>query len=457
MTGFHGQTPLKSLTTRSSLAELLRALFSMGLDYCVLPPGKDFENIAVFTKDQLVSLIELGSSETPIAEIPKVAQGTFKPFAVFRPDAPPDDLEGPEDLQALTVEKNGASVSFLREALQPRTPSFPSWWDAPVPFAMCDYGRLHVNQTALLMFGPDLTRLSTRDIPEKNEFLVTLEGKGSSCTVNFRRLEKDIFMLDDCTGDVAAAADISWWAAVGKAWAAVLDKEGRAYRQCAKEDAFRSDEAVHLCEWDGDFLGYFCIEKNVEEGEKEGKLAMTKLRALAEKLALLGTFEKNKDEKDKEMVVAEEEREKEEREKEERENETEITEKELTEEKIDEIDKEIEEAIMEEETGEEAENGAEAGEIEGENETLKALGPQTMGLLTPGTEFFVMEKPESGTEPEEEEEEEEEDAEDGPLKVLGPQTMGILAAGTDFIVPEEPDDEDDVPESGAAGQANPGD
>ncbi|MDR2522417.1 MAG: hypothetical protein LBC93_01765 [Synergistaceae bacterium] len=451
MTGFHGQTPLKSLTTRSSLAELLRALYGMGLDYCVLPPGKDFEDIAVFTKDQLVSLIELGSSEIPIAEIPKVAQGTFKPFAVFRPDAPPDSFEGPEDLQALTVEKNGASVSLLREALQPRTPGFPSWWDAPVPFAMCDYGRLHVNQTALLMFGSDLTRLSARDIPEKNEFLVTLEGKGSPCTVNFRRLEKDIFMLDDCTGDVAAAADIAWWAAVGKAWAAVLDKEGRAYRQCAKEDAFRGNEAVHLCEWDGDFLGYFCVEKNVEEGEegeegkKEGKLAMTKLRALAEKLALLGTFEKNK-----EMAAAQEERGEEETE-----NETEKTEEEITEEEIDEtdkIDKEIEEVIMEEETGEEAENAPEAGEIEGENETLKVLGPQTMGLLTPGTEFFVMEEPESGTDPEK-----EEDAEDGSLNALGPQTMGILAAGTDFIVPEEPDDEDDAPESSAAGQANPGD
>jgi hypothetical protein len=381
----------------------------MGLDYCVLPPSENFEDFAVFTKDQLVSLIEIDSPETLIAEIPKMTQSAFKPFAVFRPGSPPDGFADSENLQALTVEEDGASVSPLKEALQPRAPRFPPWWEAPVPFAMCEYGRLHVNQTALLMFGPDLTRLSARDIPEKNEFLVTLEGKGSPCTLTFRRLEKDIFMLDDCTSEVAEAADIAWWAAVGKAWAASLDKEGCVYHRRVEKDEGAGGETAYFCEWGGDFLGYFCVKKNADESEKEARkkeTAMTKLRALADKLALLSPLEKSGEAK----TESAEEKEK----------------------------KEIEEAEGET-TEEETEEGLEEG-----NEALKALGPQTMGLLTPGTEFFVLGEANgeanSGKEPQ------EEDEGNGMLKTLGPQTMGILAAGTDFIVPEEPDDEDDAKE-----------
>jgi hypothetical protein len=272
--------PLKSLTTRSSLTELLRALYRMGMDYCVLPPSGDFADVVVFTKDQLVSLIERSSSDAFIAEIPKrVASGLFKPVAIFKSDSSSSDFVSkggfaePERLQVLIVEDDGAKVSSLREALAQRMPDFPEWWEAPVPFAMCGYGKLHVNRTAMLMFGPDLKRMPVGDIPDKNEFLVTLEGgqNQSHCSVTFRRLEGDTFALEDSTSDIVAAEDVAWWAAVGKAWAATLDEEKRAYRRCGEEEAepLRAENTVIPCQWEGELLGYFCVE-NPGEGGSSG-------------------------------------------------------------------------------------------------------------------------------------------------------------------------------------------
>ncbi|MDR1379165.1 MAG: hypothetical protein LBJ36_08985 [Synergistaceae bacterium] len=280
---------LKTLTIRSSLTVLLRTLFCMKLDYCVLLPWEDFRNIIVFSKDQLVSLIERGSSEASISDILKrVAQGLFKPVAIFKSDSSSSDFVSqkgfgdPEQLQVLLIDKEGATVSSLKEALTPKGPNLPEWWEAPIPFVMCGGGALHINRTAMLMFGSDLKRLATSDLPDKNEFLVTLEGKASPCSVMFRRLEGDIFMLDDCTGDVAAAVDITWWAAVGKAWIATLDRAKLVYRRCTETEVenlqTEKENTVLPCEWEGELLGYLCIEKKPlkktfkqKKKEEEGK------------------------------------------------------------------------------------------------------------------------------------------------------------------------------------------
>jgi hypothetical protein len=344
---------LKSLTTRSSLTVLLRTLYRMGLDYCVLPPADGFADVIVFTKDQLVSLIERNSSETSIFDISRrVAQGIFKPLAIFKSDASSSDFVSkggfaePEKLQVLVVDEDGANVSSLKEALIPRAPNFPEWWEAPIPFVMYERGKAHINHTAMLMFGPDLKRIATGDLPDKNEFLVTLEGKQSPCTVTFRRLEGDIFMLDDCTSDAAAAADITWWAAVGKAWAATLDEEKRSHRRCddvetEKMESLRADHAIHPCEWEGELLGYFCIEK-----------AARKIRRSSEVPA------KNAEETPK------------------------------MEKKRKEVKKRVRRSssTSTEDAPENPKKNSKENSREdsAENETLKVLGPQAMGLLVPG-------------------------------------------------------------------------
>jgi hypothetical protein len=84
-------------------------------------------------------------------------------------------------------------------------------------------------------------------------------------------------MLDDCTGDMAAAADIVWWAAVGKTWIATLDREKLAYRRCTETEAevlrAENEHSVLPCEWEGELLGYLCVEKktaiNTSQRKKE--------------------------------------------------------------------------------------------------------------------------------------------------------------------------------------------
>ncbi|MDR2179163.1 MAG: hypothetical protein LBP21_02530 [Synergistaceae bacterium] len=351
---------LKALTTRSSLTVLLRAFYRMGLDYCVLPPSDGFGDIIVFTKDQLVSLIERNSEASILDISRRVAQGLFKPVAIFKSDASSSDFVSkggfadPEKLQVLVVDEEGASVSSLKEALIPRTPNFPEWWEAPIPFALFERGKTYINRTAMLMFGPDLKRIATDDLPDKNEFLVTLEGKGSPCTVTFRRLEGTIFMLDDCTSDAAAAADIAWWAAVGKAWSTELDAEKRVHRRCGKEEAesLRANHIVLTCEWEGELLGYFCVEKTARKIRRSPA-------TLAKDQTKTGIKEKGKE---KEKTG----------EKETRRSSSQSSPKSSSQSSS----KSSSQPSSEKNSGEDTEDQG--------NETLRVLGPQAMGLLAPG-------------------------------------------------------------------------
>ena len=243
---------LLSLSPGSTLLVLLRALYRLLLDYGALWPDGS-EQAFVFHKDQLVVLIERGQSEALVRDLPHLADE-----GLIRPVGPGEEDEG---AQALLVERRGARVLPLAEAAAPWEPKFPEWWEAPLPFALCARGRMRINRTAALMFGTDLERLSVADLPEKDEFIVDLEGREPPCFLAFRRLEPDIFILEDCTGDLMEAQDISWWAGLGRAWVASIEKEGRTWRR--EEDALPEEFAGQAwpCEWEGRFLGWLCVEE----------------------------------------------------------------------------------------------------------------------------------------------------------------------------------------------------
>ena len=243
---------LLSLSPSSTLLVLLRALYRLLLDYGALWPDGS-EQAFVFHKDQLVVLIERGQSEALVRDLPHLAdEGLIRPVGPGEED---------ESAQALLVERRGARVLPLAEAAAPWEPKFPEWWEAPLPFALCARGRMRINRTAALMFGTDLERLSVADLPEKDEFIVDLEGREEPCFLAFRRLEPDIFILEDCTGDLMEAQDISWWAGLGRTWVASIEKEGRTWRR--EEDALPEDFAGQAwpCEWEGRFLGWLCVEE----------------------------------------------------------------------------------------------------------------------------------------------------------------------------------------------------
>ena len=252
---------LLALSPGSTLIVLLRTLYRLLLDYGVLWPDGS-ERAFVFRKEQLVALVERGQSEALVRDLPRLAGE-----GLIRPVGPAEEAD--EGVRALVVERRGARVLPLAEAVAPWEPEFPEWWEAPLPFAMSARGRMRINRTAALMFGSDLERLAVSDLPERDEFIVDLEGREAPCFLAFRRLEADIFILEDCTGELMEAQDISWWAAVGRAWTASLEGEGKAWhREEAVPEGFAGE--AWPCEWDGRLLGWLCAEPHaVPEGAPE--------------------------------------------------------------------------------------------------------------------------------------------------------------------------------------------
>jgi hypothetical protein len=323
---------LQSLTSQSSLLVLLRTLYGMVLDYCVLKSLGDSEKVIVFTKDQLISLIERSSPDTSVGDLPKLAAR-----GLFRSVIPPES----DNTRVLVVEEEGASVSSIREALA-SGPVFPEWWGAPVALAVRSAKKLYFNPTAVQTFGPELKRLASCSLPDRDEFLVELEGSRTACLLTFRRLEQNVFILEDSTGDAALAEDIAWWASIGKAWVATLDGEKRSWRRCAESeiDVLREGEKnmVLPCEWEGRLLGYFCVEN---PGVKRGRPAGAK--GVDEKSAGRNSDVKSAKKPARRAAAS---------------------------------------------VSKTATRRNEAkDETKRENEPLNVLGPQAMGFLTPGTNF----------------------------------------------------------------------
>lgn len=327
---------LLSLSPGSTLLVLLRALYRLLLDYGVLWADGSEEPF-VFRKEQLVALVERGQSEALVRDLPRLAgEGLLRPV---EPEA-----EELERARAILVERRGARVLSLAEAVAPWEPEFPEWWEAPLPFALCARGRMRINRTAALMFGPDLERLSVAELPEKDEFIVELEGRTPPCFLAFRRLEPDIFILEDCTGELSEAQDISWWAGLGRAWVASIEGEGRTWRrEEVPPEGFAG--CAWPCEWGGRLLGWLCVESGAPELQPDPDGVPQGAEA----------------------------------------------------EKPEEPEKEPEPA-PEPPPRRKSRARRPALRLKREDEVLKAIGPQTMGLLTPG-QVFDGPEPEEGKRP----------------------------------------------------------
>lgn len=259
------QTPeLESLSLGSSLAVLLRMLYRMVLDYCVL----DMDGVILFSKDQLISLIERCSPDTPVESFPQlVEQGLLKPLSILDSSYVDSD-----QLRVLLIDHEGAKVSTMQEATAPREPRFPEWWDVPLPLVLRSRKKLYANHTAGLLFGSDLERIAVGELPDKEEFLIELDGSKKNSLLMFRQLRPGVFVLEDCTSDVSDAQDITWWAAIGKAWVESLVNSGQTYRCCTEEEFKQNEmewEYALPCVWEGQPLGYFCVKKTEQKNKKE--------------------------------------------------------------------------------------------------------------------------------------------------------------------------------------------
>ncbi len=253
-------TDLSLLTPDSTLLFFLRTLFSTSAEYGVYIP--DSGGAVVINKGQLISMVERNCSEAMIKRLPQLAErNIFKPLDITKIDE--NELE---DSLALYVKNTGSFLENLEFALDPDAPQFPEWWNAPVPFAMSSRGVLKLNNKAVSMFGTGLEKLNAAELPDRDEFIVRLDGLNGTRFIAFRYLSPGIFSIDDCTEDLTDAQDITWWAAVGRTWVKEIEARGGTWQRLSTPPEGKNFRA---CEWDDEIQGYLNIEMPKKKAKNE--------------------------------------------------------------------------------------------------------------------------------------------------------------------------------------------
>ena len=238
------------LSPESTLIFFLRTLFSSDADYAVYIP--DAGDVIILNTGQLSLLVERGCADAMIKSLPQlVSRNIVKPIK-------PETIEYPQELRALYVTNTGAFTGTLETALYPDEPQLPEWWNAPVPFAISSRGVLRLNDTALNMFGAGLEQTNAYDLPDRDEFIVRLDGLNGTRFIAFRKLRPGIFTVDDCTEDLTDAQDITWWAAVGQTWVKEIEAQGGKWQRLNEPP--EGTKSFRACEWQGQLQGYLSIE-----------------------------------------------------------------------------------------------------------------------------------------------------------------------------------------------------
>ena len=239
-----------SLTPESTLLYFLRTLFETDCEYAVYIP--EAGDVIILSKGQLVSMVERNCADSMIKTLPQLSERN-----IFRP-INPEEIEYPNEIRALYVRNTGSFVNNLETALYPDEIHFPEWWNAPVPFAMCSRGILKLNETAVKMFGTGLEKLNANELPERDEFIVKVDGVNEARLMAFKKLRSGIFTIDDCTDDLNDAQDMTWWAAVGRTWVKEIETQGGKWQRL--ETPPEGKKTFRACEWQGEIQGYLNIE-----------------------------------------------------------------------------------------------------------------------------------------------------------------------------------------------------
>jgi hypothetical protein len=259
---------LSTLSLASSRGDVLRALFFLSLEHCVLR-SIERESMIAFSKDQLVALLDRGVTEDRIENIfDLVEKRLFRPLTFSSP-------ESLGHTKFLVLTEEGSSTESADKAFAPMETNFPEWWSVPLPLAQLGKKKLVLNHFALKNpLARSILSIPAASLPnEKVEFIVNLQVKGTEHSIMFRSLGSRVYLLDDVTRDMATAGDIAWWASVGKAVSLYLAGKERQYWRSESGD--NSDLALAEeslpCMWEGKLLGYFCIGKAPEHEKNGGK------------------------------------------------------------------------------------------------------------------------------------------------------------------------------------------
>lgn len=243
--------PQEGLNLDSSLSTLLRNLYLHGVEHCA--PVILGES-SILTKDQVVSILERGHGEKKVRNIPDLlaSSGALRENRgknLFNDKTP-----------VLTVNEEGFEVlpagNLTLPTCCPSGGEVPSWWTVPLPLLSLASGKIALNEKARALLG-DLPLDSFFDQrPKEREFLI----EPPSGTFLFREIAPLVYLAEDVSGDVTSAREISWWAAVGRAFVEKLAREGkRAVRSDWPSAPGDDGEECLPCLWEGKVLGYLLV------------------------------------------------------------------------------------------------------------------------------------------------------------------------------------------------------
>ena len=252
---------LNTLSFSSTLGEIIRILYFIALDHCVLR-SIDREKVIGISKDQLIALLERGYSESKVDDVYTLAEEkAFKPLKLEELSV---ELAG---VDVLVISEEYGEIMKFSEASVNIGPEYPSWWKIPLPLAILRKKKIVINDAAnSLPISKPLLGTKIDSLPlEQNEFFVSLKENKKTHSVLFKHLDKRVYLIEDVTQDVETASDILWWASVGKAFASKIENEGRVMvKEGEEEDGFETEETL-TCDWDGKNIGKLSIGYKIEK------------------------------------------------------------------------------------------------------------------------------------------------------------------------------------------------
>lgn len=241
----------KTVKNETSLSELLRALYLHDVEFCLLM-SREEEDPPVFTKDQIISVLERDAGEKSAWEL----TGLCSFYSTLETLLKKKVLNERTEVFVIQEEDSGIlPVSSLRDREETGETTEdgdapPSWWGAPVPFVSWKKGTFLSNGAASeLLMGAEVKK------GRGGEFIRELaDGR---CML-FRKVHPAVYFVEDVSEDLGKAREMAWWAAVGRACVGSFEKKGCRAERVSETSSVPEDGTVEFlkCLWDGEELGY---------------------------------------------------------------------------------------------------------------------------------------------------------------------------------------------------------
>lgn len=264
-------------TLESPLSLLLRSLYLHGVEHCALATANGSQ---VFSKDQIVSLLERGNADTQVCEAIASLASNGSACLTEQP------LMEPLTPVLLVTERGAELVPAERIPQQPSPveedaapdegqadSGLPCWWTVPLPLAHFTGKKTLLNPAAEKLLEGYAPSSFGRKKKRPKEFLLELSCKSTKKRKAafrhflFTELQDAFFLIQDVTDDLQSADQMAWLASIGQAFLSDLKCKGIPVRQIRSPEYTAEEESgKHLaCIWEEKLLGYVCIDDEHNE------------------------------------------------------------------------------------------------------------------------------------------------------------------------------------------------